>query len=167
MLMQLSMKKEEFSRAFVLAIAAKAGCSNSKPSVDCDSVDLTLSMDGIQGALLQSAGLDIQLKCTSQDLENDGVFKFPLPIKNYNDLRAKVMTPRILVVVQVPEEIEDWLLQDSDKLCLFKCAYWYSLAGLPDTNNTSSVTVHIPTTQVFTAKFLEDAIHKIANGEDI
>lgn len=165
--MQISSKKEEFSRAFVLAIAAKAGCTHSTPSQDCDSVDLRLEMSGIKNSLLQSAGIDIQLKCTAQNLESKGSLNFALPIKNYNDLRARVMTPRILVVVRVPEKTEDWLLQDEEKLCLFKCAYWYSLEGLPDSTNTESVTIHIPLTQIFNAEFLESAMLKIANGDAI
>jgi len=73
----------------------------------------------------------------------------------------------ILVVVRVPEKTEDWLLQDEEKLCLFKCAYWYSLEGLPDSTNTESVTIHIPLTQIFNAEFLESAMLKIADGDAI
>ena len=39
-------------------------------------------------------------------------------IKNYDDLRADVIAPRLLVVVCVPEDCEDWTRQTEEHLCL-------------------------------------------------
>lgn len=70
-------------------------------------------------------------------------------IKNYDDLRADVIVPRLLVVVCVPEDCEGWTRQTEEHLCLRHCAYWLSLAGMPETDNVESVTVRIPRNQIF------------------
>lgn len=92
---------------------------------------------------------------------------FALPVKNYNDLRADVMEPRLLVLVCVPEDYDDWAEQTEDQLCLRHCAYWLSLAGKPETENDSTVTVHIPRKNVFSVDFLKEAMRHSANGEMI
>lgn len=41
--MEISQRKEQFSRAYVLAVAAAAGYAWYQPSVDDDSIDLGLA----------------------------------------------------------------------------------------------------------------------------
>lgn len=98
------------------------------------------------------AKLDAQLKC-SQNIEHDGeAFSYALPVKNYNDLRwpsTELFVPRILIVVHVPVDPADWLVSEPEKMTLKRCAYWVSLAGAEATENTSTVSVRIPSEQVF------------------
>lgn len=160
-------KMEQFSRAYVFAIAAQAGCNSSRPEVDDDSVDLELCMKDIPNCKWTRGRIAIQLKCThAVDCSKDEI-AFALPVKNYNDLRAAVMEPRLLVLVCVPEACEDWIKQTEDQLCLYHCAYWLSLAGKPETKNDSTVTVHIPRKNVFSVDFLKEAMRHSANGEMI
>ena len=166
--MHINMQKEEFSRAFVQAIAAQVGCKHIQESVDDSSIDMTLTMDGIQGqdALLSSVDLKLQLKCTSQDIGHNNILTFNLNKKNYDDLRVtNILVPRILVVVCVPENIEEWIYHDSEKICLFRSAYWYSLRNASESNNSTSIAIKIPLNQRFDADFLNSAMHKIARGE--
>ncbi|TMQ03035.1 MAG: DUF4365 domain-containing protein [Deltaproteobacteria bacterium] len=52
--------------------------------------------------------------------------------KNYDDLRhTDYVTPRILVVVFVPEQVADWTTHTEQELTMRYCAYWASLRGLP------------------------------------
>ena len=52
---------EQFSLAFITAIAAQAGCNHSQPVVDDDSVDLSL-FSKRPGLLREDPALNIQLK---------------------------------------------------------------------------------------------------------
>lgn len=94
--------------------------------------------------------LDLQLKCTSQDfLDNDGI-RFPLEIKNYNELRNTNPSddPLLLIIILVPEKVEDWLQQSETELCLKRWEDWVSLRGQPESNNQTTVTVYIPRTNI-------------------
>lgn len=165
--MYITQQMEQFSKAYVRAIAAQAGCNTAVPDVDDDSVDLELSMKDIPDARYSRSRLDLQLKSTSDFKISDGKFSFPLSIKNYNDLRAKVVYPRILVVLLLPAILQNWSRQTQKCLRLRYCAYWLSLAGLPESKNTTSVTVHISTDNIFSVEFLHRAMLAIANGESL
>lgn len=107
--MDTKQRKEQFSQAFVQAIAACAGFAWSKPSVDEDSVDMMLSKKGGSGTL-RSPRLELQLKCTEKEamIASDGTFSYSIPLKNYDDLRdTSLHIPRILVVVFVPAQQEE------------------------------------------------------------
>ena len=162
--MDLSQQKEQFSNAFLQAIAAVSQCSISKPSVDNDSVDWTLSK-----VMTRRPKLDLQLKCTSPaDVITTGSISYSLKKKNYDDLRlTDVLCPRILIVVFAPNEIERWLDCTHESLTLRRCAYWLSLAGFEDSPNEASVTVHLPTEQRFDVDALNAIMNKISSGGQI
>jgi hypothetical protein len=83
--MHLEMRKEQFSKAYVQAIAATAGFSWSVRSVDDDSIDVALHRTGGQGTV-RSPQLDLQLKCTAGELPTTTDFSFSVKLKNYDDL---------------------------------------------------------------------------------
>ncbi|WP_407890518.1 DUF4365 domain-containing protein [Scytonema sp. NUACC26] len=111
-----------------------------------------------------SPRLEVQLKCTAKDLSNENYIKYPLNLKNYNELKINALVPRILVVVLVPDKIIDWLKQTEDELCLRYCAYWVSLRGAPDTENTTNVTIEIPRSNQLTPDALQAIIQRISFG---
>ena len=96
--MEINQQKEQFSDTYVRAVASVAGYSLYKTNVDDDGGDLGIAARGGTGPLL-SPRLELQLKCTSRDLINSSWVRYPLNLKNYNDLRINVLVPRILVVV--------------------------------------------------------------------
>lgn len=107
--MDISARKEQFSFAYIQAIAAQIGLNYSKDAVDDDSVDIRLSGKGFTGGKVRNPKIEIQLKCTSQDVVKGDVIKYPLKLKNYNDLRGEdVAAPRYLMVLVVPEAIDNW-----------------------------------------------------------
>jgi hypothetical protein len=162
--MDLSARKEEFSRAYVKVVAAACGFATAQPTVDNDSVDLTLAARGGDGTT-RSPRLDIQLKCTSQQVLAEETVNLPLPVHNYEQLRpTNFMVPRILVVVIVPEDLADWLKHTEQELLIRHCGYWYSLRGFPATDNTETVTVNIPRTQVFDVAGVTDMMGRLAAG---
>lgn len=137
-------RKERFSMAYIAAVAAHAGFHVGSPGIDRDSVD---------GILMGDTGrrprIEFQAKATARDLLGPDSLSFPLPIKNYDDLRTYCLVPRLLIVVVLPANDEDWLDHTEEALILRHCGYWVSLAGMPESANQTSVTVSIPRGQRF------------------
>jgi len=146
--MDLNAQKEQFSVAFVRAVAAAAGVKVLRAEVDDDSIDIGLERSG--GC---APKLDIQLKCTANacPANNENV-PFVLKLKNYDDLRRRTIIPRLLVVMFVPITANEWLRFNAPptEVVMKRCAWWISLAGLPDVDNTASVTVSLPYANLFT-----------------
>lgn len=162
--MDLSQRKEQFSEAYVHAVATVAGYRLSPPNVDDDSVDWTIAARG-GGGTLRSPKLDIQLKCTGDDDRPDDVMPFRLSRKNYDDLRwPDYQVPRMLVVVVVPTDISQWLNHTEDELALRRCGYWTSIRGRAPTPNTSTVTIDLPRTQQFTVAELTGIMGRVGSG---
>lgn len=157
--MDEALRKEQLSMAYIRAVAACAGFQVVRPEVDDDSVDGIIMAD-----FGRRPRLEIQAKATSQDMSSGDHIRFPLKVKNYNELRIDTLHPRLLVVLLMPENESDWLTQTTERLCLHHCAYWLALHDQPPTSNTSTVTVHMPRANVFNPDHLTDIMHRIQNG---
>lgn len=158
--MSPSFQQEEFSRAYVHAVAAVAGAKVFPPSApDDDSVDLSIGTRGPYG-MVRSPRMDVQLKSWRGTVAGDEL-SFVLPAKNYEDLRHEnYMVPRILVVVVVPDSPSEWISQGADELVLRRCGYWLSLRGMAETINSTSVTIKIPASNVFSVEALVQLLHE-------
>ena len=155
--------KERFSLAFIEAVASMAGFYIDEPRVDFDSVDGTLKAD-----FGRRPRIEFQAKATSQDLLKDSHLSYPLPIKNYDDLRVdNSIIPRLLIVLLMPQDDSKWLSHTREELCLRYCAYWMSLRGQPPTHNVSTETVHIPVDNIFCGEQLSELMKKAERGESL
>ena len=152
-------QKEQFSTAYVRALASVSGYKVTREEVDDDSVDITLSATG--GA---APKLDIQLKCSSTIKKTGVDFPFVLKLKNYDDLRRKTMVPRILVVLEVPSALKDWLNEMDDHILLRHRSYWMHLLGAEEVTNETKVTIRLPTTQLFTCEKLREMMQRIESS---
>lgn len=156
-------RKERFSLAYIMAVAAVAGYEVLEPRVDDDSVDGVIA-----GREFGRPKLDFQVKATARGILRDDHLAFPLPLKNYDDLRTTdLLVPRILVVVLMPAEEVEWLGQSEEQLCLRRCGYWRSLRGEPAVANTASVTVDLPRSNVFSVEGLRAIMARIARREEL
>jgi hypothetical protein len=156
-------QQEQFSDAFLMAIAAAAGCALSRPVPDNDSIDWTLSC-----RLSRRPKLDVQMKSTIFQKDLNGDIRYRLKIKNYNDLILEdLVAPRILVLVTVPRKVEDWLSMTPESLLLRYTAYWRSLAGEPKLRNNKACTVTIPQRNLITPTVLRDLMMRINDGEPL
>jgi Domain of unknown function (DUF4365) len=164
-IMILNDRKELFSRAYVRAVASVAGYMATQPELDRDSVDFQLAGVGGRGTK-HSPYLDVQIKCTADDDLAPTRFGFPLPIKNYDDLRdTELAVPRILIVVIVPTAIERWLATSESEMVLRHCGYWRSLHNEPATDNTTSITVEINRANVFDVDGLQNLMAAVGDGD--
>lgn len=157
-----NMQMEQLSMAYIRAVAADAGCQVAVPVPD---------VDGIDGVIMATHGrrprIDFQAKATYQDVLRDDGVHFRLPVHNYNQLRAVTRTPRILIVLLMPEDGSEWLHQSAEELCLRHCAYWLSLEGSGTTSNEANVTVHLPATNVFDSQQLNQLMQRSERGDTL
>lgn len=164
LLVDINQQKEQFSNAYLQAITSVAGYSLYKPAVDDDSVDWGIAATGLMGRI-RAPRLELQLKSTSRDVLNDNAIRYPLKLKNYNDLRmVDYAVPRILIVVLLPDNLSEWVQQSSEELCMRYCGYWLSLFVMPETENTSTVTVTMPRNNQFTVAALQSIMQGIGQG---
>jgi hypothetical protein len=167
--LDLNFRKEQFSAAYVRALAAVVGLSVARPEPDCDSEDLIVSAR-LAMARIRSPKVSLQLKCSSSLARLSADVAFPLPIKNYDDLRpVNLAVPRMLVVVEVPagDDPEHWVHQGHDRLCLLHSAYGASLFGYRSVANQTTVTVRIPLEQRLTTATLNSIMLKLGQGEGL
>jgi hypothetical protein len=164
--MHITHRQEAFSRAYLHAVAAAAGFrvqEGAQP--DDDSVDLTLAARG-PGGTVRSPKLDVQLKCQRGLPPAGPSWPFDLKAKNHEDLRhADLQVPRILVVVAVPEELNDWLHHDEEHMLMRYCAWWVSLRGADASSNTATVRVQVPRAQRLDVAGLTGIMSRVALGE--
>ncbi len=98
-------------------------------------------------------------------IASDGTFGYSIPLKNYDDLRdTSLHIPRILVVVFVPAQQEEWLSQKEDELVLRRCGFWMNLRGQAESQNERGQTVRIPLNQRLTVDALQDIMERIGQG---
>lgn len=164
--MTLDDQKEQFSFAYVRAVAAAAQVSVSEPTVDDDSIDLILQQR-TGGGRVRSPRVEAQVKCTAAKPVQPAHIAYPLKLKNYDELRpTNVLVPRILIVVLVPDDVADWLNHSEPELAMRRCGYWMSLRGEPATTNSTNVTVHVPRAHQFTVAGLQNMMQRISNQQN-
>ena len=155
-----AVQKEALSRAYVSAVAARAGYVTAVYSEDRDGIDLRIQAGGVM-----RPALELQLKATIRLGDaTDGCFRFPLPLRNYDLLRDDTQTPRLLVVLCLPRNRSDWMTITPSQLVLRRCAYWLSLRGYKPVPNRTSVTVRIPEANVFDVEAARELMEQSRKG---
>ena len=161
--MDINIQKEEFSYAYIYAVVSAAGYSfqiANRP-LDIGGIDIIISGEE-QEYSLYPPRLEVQVKSTSTAVPDNEFIRYPLKLKNYNELRkSKTLVPKILVVVLLPDNPQEWVNQSEKELCLRQCGYWLSLKEQPETQNTESVTVYLPRQQLFTVSAIKNIMDTI------
>lgn len=158
-------QKEQFSIAYMYALGAHAGLNPGDLNVDDDSIDMLFQGKGYK-AKVRNPQIQFQLKCTSSANSDGKHLKYALKKKNYDDLRGEdVVVPRYLVVLVVPLRTDEWLTHGDEHMSLYNTCYWYSLRTLPESDNTTSVTVPIPLSQRLTTASLLHLMDAASKGE--
>ena len=130
-LLSVADQEEALSRAYARAIAARAGYTTADYDYDRTGVDLRVQSQ-------MRPAIEFQLKATvSLNDPTDG------KRKNYDELIELTQTPRILLVLDLPRDRDEWMTVTADHLKK-ACPKSKSL----ETTNVSSVTVK-PETNVF------------------
>ncbi len=132
-----SWQKEEMSRAYLHAIAAREGCTVESWKVDKDGVDATVRRKSLM--------IDVQLKCTQVLRVVNDRYSFDLDVATYDKLRSgERSAPGYLFVMKVPVEIEDWIHLHEDDHMLLRCTSYYAcIQDMPPTDNRSTIAIHL------------------------
>ena len=135
--------------------------------LDDSGIDATITVPGkINSKRLPR--FDVQIKSTSQDILKDESIKYRLTAKNYNELRENdPFVPQLLIVVLIPEDINNWLSQTEESLCLKRCAYWLSLRGRAPLEQQATITIEIPRQNIFSPNALKTIMERIAAGDKL
>ena len=153
-------REEALSCAYIHVVAAGAGYLLGGMNFDRDGVDVQIRAGGDMRPCL-----DVQLKATvNLGRADEGFFRYPLKRRNYDLLREQTMVPRILVVLDLPRDEAEWVTVTTEQLVMRRCAFWASLAGLPDTNNKESVTVSIHKNNLFDVEGLKTLMERSRTG---
>ena len=159
-LLEVAGQEEALSRAYAQAVAARAGYVTAVYDFDRDGVDLRIQAGGAM-----RPALELQLKATiNLGPPHEGHFRFPLNRRNYDLLRGQTQTPRLLVVLDLPSDQREWMTITVDELVLRRCAYWLNLKGFEATENRRSVTVRIPSGNLFDVDGLRALMEQSREG---
>lgn len=139
--------QEQLSVVYLTALASAAGFVFAQENLDRTGTDLI-----VRGGKYGFPQIDWQIKaCRNLGPDVDGFFSYPLKKRNYDLLIEPSGHPRLLMIYEMPTEKAEWLHSDRSRLILQKCAYWVSLRGLPQSDNETSVTIKVPSSQVLSA----------------
>ena len=152
--------EEALSRVYVQAVAARAGYTTADYSQDRDGIDMLIWAGG-----KTRPAVDIQLKATiNLGNPSNGFFHYPLRSENYNLLCGQSQTPRLLVVLGLPRDRTKWLTITAEELILRRRAYRLNLRGHDETENKTSITVHIPEQNLFNVDNLRMLMEQSRKG---
>ena len=163
--------QEGLSCSYVKAVANMSGYSiefiKADFGIDALVGEIRVRQDG--RTYNNGTFLSIQIKSTYRFRENQTHIMYDLKNKNYNDLiDTSGITPKILVVLCMPEEKEEWLKHNIEALILKKCAYWTYLGSLPPVaDNDSTTVVHIRKDRCFSPENLKVIMNKVQRKEDL
>ncbi len=153
-------RQERISTAFAHAVAARAGYTTSVYDLDRTGIDLLIQAGGTM-----RPQLGLQMKATTTlNLTGDRLqFSFRMLTKHYDWLRLPSQVPRLLVVLDMPQEENDWMTINDTGLIMRRQAYWKDLKDEPETDR-NSITVNIPTDNVFNVDSLRDHMERSRAG---
>jgi len=148
--------EELLSRAFITAIAAKAGLNASVTGYDLDyGTDGLIKRVRIHGTQREETGFGIeyQAKATKNwQLNQKGdIISYSMSARAYNKLARRYADggiPIYLILLCLPQNEHDWVEISHEQLILRNCCYWQRIAG-PETGNAVSQVVHLPVAQRF------------------
>lgn len=101
--------------------------------------------------------LDFQAKATTVFTREQNHIAYDLDARAYNNLvrRGTYRTTLILILLCLPRSRSDWHELTTAGTVLRDHCYWFVLPPGPETGNTSSVRIKVPTSQRFSPEALK------------
>jgi hypothetical protein len=160
--------KEQLSKAYVRAIAARCGFRCAIPEPDRAGDDLWIDACGpLPSGGKTGAFLFFQLKSTSKKVKPNEDFTLRLDRRTYDILRDTNRASTILLVVfLLPSATTRWLTSDHDSLVTRHCAYWLNLKGAEPIKGQSR-TVKLSRKNVFSVAALNELMRRVASDEEV
>ena len=159
--------KEGLSRAYILAVAHRAGFNCSLKREFDYGIDGTFYDVKVVGKRHVETGynIDFQAKASQNCTVSATTVSYVLSAKNQRDLvETDVGTSRILIVLALPPDSALWLKTSPDELVMKRCAWWTSLRGQQPTQNDTGQTIKIPIGQTFDVASLTSMMARVKMG---
>ena len=163
--------ESELSYAFLHAICSKAGfsCKQGDRHDDAAGVDAEIIYRGkLRHPYITEIQLNIQLKATTKQpvVTEIGLSYFLQGTKRYDKLRTNDSSIyKILVVLFLPENSDDWLNCSEEELIMKRAAYWVNLYGASEVDTASGTTIYIPTSNILTPEALVNLANLAVNNQ--
>ena len=149
--------KERLGHAVVDLIASRAGCYVTQPPTDYKSTDVNIA----PMAAMLPMQIDAQIKGVTSLKEKGGQLEYLLKRRNYDHLRdCNVLIPRVLLVADIAQEADNWLVCEEDSIRFCKGVYWCDLHGMPNATQESNVPVMISPENRLSAEALVAILEK-------
>lgn len=163
--------KEGLSRAYILAVAHRAGFDCSFGTAFDYGIDGAIHQISVRadGRYWKTGFLiEFQAKASHDCIFTESTVAYDLKAKNHHDLvETNVGAPRILILLALPKDPNDWLRSSADELVLKRCAFWASLRGQAPTPNLTTQRITIPRTQTFDVAALRAMMERVRRGEPL
>lgn len=147
--------EEDLSKAYVMAVGAKAGLSVHFRDAHDYGVDGSLHQVSIVNGKRQESGysFDFQLKASKRcSIDAASSLVYDLDADTYNFLcdraRENRATPIVLLLLALPEDEADWLSVSPERMIMKKACYWTKIDG-KFTDNVATKRVAIPQGRLF------------------
>ncbi len=163
--MDIQKIKEDLSICYLKAISAVNYISLDEQGHDEDSTDVIIKKKIELSGCPFFSEVSVQLKATSslsQYSEDDSEIVYALKAKNYNDLCTASNIPKVLFLLVLPDNDEEWVNWTDSELMIKGRMYWFSLYGKTPTSNTSTVSLHIPKDNKLSPSSIEELITRAA-----
>lgn len=161
---------EGLSRAYVRAVAIRAGCRYMDRFEHDIGTDAEIHYIDVVDGKPRETGvqLRLQIKATSQGVKHTPTdVVIDLQVEHYRKLIQPSPGVRIvLIVFDMPDDDLRWVDTAPDGLVLRNCAYWKALEGEADVPNETTVRVKIPRQQQLTVNAVQGSLHAIASKVD-
>ena len=165
--------KEELSYAYLHAVAARCGfrCVRKQPDVNKVDAQIDCCEDIVPDPKQSEPSIEVQLKSTTIDgirEVRDGVITYDLEVGAYNKcIKVERHMPLLLVLLVLPRDEREWLVNDEEALVKKKCAYWVSLQGRDRSTNDDTIAIDIPRVNIFNCDNLIKIMQKVSMKERI
>lgn len=163
--------EEDLSKAYVMAIGARAGYSVDLDRPHDYTVDGTFHEIIIVENQRNESGysIDFQLKASKNCVEENDFIKYDFDSNTYNYFirrgNSKNSTPFILILLVLPDNPKEWLNITEESLILKKACYWYKIEKQEPTPNLNSKRIFIPKNQLLTPDSLQGLFKQVKEGE--
>jgi hypothetical protein len=161
-------RQEDVSKAYLRAVVAMSGMT-------CDFRESDTGIDASIFHIVKFNGritetgvkLYVQLKSSIVAEVRDTCVSYEMEVKTYTTLtmvRPLRASPRILVLLALPQAEGEWFDQDEERLIMRKCAYWFSLRDCKPTENLKSIMIDIPRKNLFNVDNLRAIMDRVYQG---
>ncbi|MBO4667388.1 MAG: DUF4365 domain-containing protein [Bacilli bacterium] len=170
--MDISTKsQEEISISYLCAVASKA---NALPQVnrrdeEGNDIFITKRVTTSKGKIIDST-ICFQIKSvysnSGYSIDEHSNITYKLKVKNFNDLVRPSTVEKYLALLVMPENNDNWVEQDYDKLTIRKCMYFVSLKNREPSDNIESVSVFIPKENILDSEHLLTLLREAAEDDE-